>query len=409
MANVVQHVRAVVALNTAQTHTPPGAHDPPLFTPDFLFATVANLFNSLGQQMLLATLPVYVIALGGSRTDAGLVTAAAATTALLVRPFVGYLTDAWRRRPVVLIGCGGYLLSSITYLMATSVPFIGLGRVVNGFALSNYTTAANTYIADIAPPRRRAEAIGFFAATQDLGLITGPAVGFFIVGLLGFHNLFFVSLGMASLALLCSLFARERRAQPTGSRPQWSIRTGIVSSRALPMASIAFCLGLGFGPVNTFVSIFGQSRGIANPGLFFTVQALALLLSRTLAGRLADRRGRGVVMLPGLLAGALGLAVLPLATSLPVFFISAALWGAGFGFAQPASMALLVDRVRSNERGLALSTYFMGFDVGIGLGSAGFGVLSQAFGWEIMWPLAGACVGLGWLGLLASKIQAEVR
>ena len=67
---------------------------------DFLFANVANFFVSLGQQMLIATLPVYIISLGGTPAQAGLVTGAAAVTALLARPVAGYLVDAWRRRPV---------------------------------------------------------------------------------------------------------------------------------------------------------------------------------------------------------------------------------------------------------------------------------------------------------------------
>jgi MFS family permease len=370
-----------------------------MFTPDFGFATVANLFVSLGQQMLLATLPVYVITLGGSRTDAGLVTGAAAVTALLVRPFAGWATDTWRRRPVVLLGCASYSVASAIYLVATTVPMLALGRVAHGFALSNYTTAANTYISDIAPPKRRAEAIGFFAATADIGMITGPAIGFFIANALGFHQLFYASAGMSLLALACSVFARERRARPTGHRPRWTLRRGLIAVDALPVAWMAFCLGLGIGPVNTFLAIYAQSRGMGNPGLFFSVQAAALLLSRTFAGRVADRRGRAYVIVPGTIAAAFGVLLLPLATRPELFLLSAVLWGMGFGCAQPASMALLVDRVHGEERGLALSTYFMGFDIGIGLGAVGLGVVSQAFGWEVMWPLSAGFVLLGLLGL----------
>jgi MFS family permease len=157
-----------------------------------------------------------VITLGGSRTDAGLVTGAAALTALLVRPFAGWATDTWRRRPVVLLGCASYTVASAIYLVATSVPMLALGRVAHGFALSNYTTAANTYISDIAPPKRRADGIGFFAATADIGMISGPAIGFFIANALGFHQLFYASAAMSLLALGCSVFARERRVQSTG-------------------------------------------------------------------------------------------------------------------------------------------------------------------------------------------------
>jgi predicted MFS family arabinose efflux permease len=66
-------------------------------------------------------------------------------------------------------------------------------------------------------------------------------------------------------------------------------------------------------------------------------------------------------------------------------------------------MALLVDRVRGEERGLAVSTCFMDFDIGIGLGTIGLGFVSQAFGWEVMWPTSAACALLGLLGLTARR------
>ena len=110
--------------------------------------------------MLIATLPVYVIALGGSRAEAGFVTAAAAVTALLFRPLSGYLSDAWQRRRVVLLGCVSYIAASVVYLLSGGVAGLALGRAFHGFALSNYTTAANTYVADLAPlgaaPKRSA-------------------------------------------------------------------------------------------------------------------------------------------------------------------------------------------------------------------------------------------------------------
>jgi MFS family permease len=285
---------------------------------------------------------------------------------------------------------------------------LGLGRVAHGFALSNYTTAANTYVADIAPTRRRAEAIGLFAAMADIGMITGPAVGFFIAGAFGFHQLFYASGAMAAVSLVSSLFARERRVRSAVRRAKWTLRSGLIALDALPIAWMAFCLGLGIGPVNTFLSIFATARGLANPGLFFSTQAVALLLSRTFAGRLADRYGRNIVIVPGLISAALGILVLPFASTLPMFLLSAVLWGMGFGCAQPATMALLVDRVRSDERGLALSTYFMGFDIGIGLGAVVLGFISQTFGWEVMWPISATCVLLGLLGLTTKSGDEHV-
>jgi MFS family permease len=354
-------------------------------------------------QMLTATLPIYVVSMGGTAADAGLVTGALAFTAMLLRPLVGWIADAWRRRPLVLLGTACYALASVVYMLAGSIPALVVGRVVHGFGLSNYTTAANAYLADIAPPSRRAEAIGWYAVAMDVGLIVGPAVGFFVATGFGFRTLFYVSASLAAAAFLVSTLARERRRRPPGPRPAWSARTGLVAIDALPVAWTAVCLGMGFGPIGSFISIYATERGIGNPGFYFTVQAIALLASRSFSGRLADRRGRAFVMVPGIVLIALALALLPLASDFPRFVLCAALFGMGFGSTQPATMALVVDRVRPEQRGMAMSTYFLGFDAGISIGSIGFGLIGQAFGFAVMWPTAAAAVLLGLLGIVAAR------
>ena len=374
-----------------------------LITRDFVFSVLANFANSFGMQMLVATLPVYVISMGGSQTDAGLVSGSLAFAALFFRPFVGWLTDAWRRRPLVLIGTSCYGFASVIYMLAGSIPFLLSGRLVHGFGLSCYTTASNAYVADIAPLRRRAEAVGFFTAAQAVGLIIGPVAGFAIIGAIGFHSLFYFSAGLAFTAFLLSLFAREQR-KPSEIQPRpWSLRTGIVTVDALPMAWMALCMGMGFGAISAFISIFAQSRGLRNPGFYFMVQAVALLISRVFAGRLADRHGRAATIAPGFILAALALALLPLARGLPYFAVSASLFGFGFGAAQPATMALLIDRVQPEQRGLATGTYYTGFDAGVTLGSILLGVVSQLWGFNVMWPISAACTLLGLAGFLINR------
>ncbi len=374
-----------------------------LFTSNFVFATLANFVNSFGMQMLVATLPVYVITLGGSRSDAGLVSGALAVTALVFRPLLGWLADGWRRRPLVLIGTSFYGLASIVYLLAGSIPFLVLGRLVHGFGLSCYTTASNAYVADIAPIRRRAEAMGIFAAAMDFGLIMGPVIGFMLVGWIGFRHLFYFTGGLAFTAFFISILPQEHRRPWKIKRQPWSPRTGIVAVDALPIAWMALCMGIGFGSISAFISIFAQSRGVQNPGFYFMVQAVALLVSRVFAGRLADRYGRVVAIIPGVMLMALAIALLPLARGFPNFVISASLFGMGFGSAQPATMALLIDRVRPEQRGLATSTYFSGFDGGISIGAILLGIVSQRWGFGAMWSIAAACTLLSLAGIMVDR------
>ena len=169
------------------------------------------------------------------------------------------------------------------------------------------------------------------------------------------------------------------------------------------MAWIALCLGYAMGSVNFFIAIFAKSRGIENPGFYFTVQAIALLVSRAFSGRLADKYGRGAAIIPGTILISIALATLPLAYDLPHFMISAALFGLGFGAAQPATMALLADYVRPEKQGLGIATYYIGFDVGISFGSISFGMMSQSLGFDLTWWLSAVGALLGLLGLFGVR------
>jgi MFS family permease len=383
--------------------TPVGRVGDRLLTSNFVFATLVNFVNAFSMQMLTATLPVYVLSLGGNQADAGLVSGAIALTAVLFRTSLGWLTDAWRRRPVVLTGIAFQGFGNVVYLLAGSIPLLVLGRLVQGFGLSCYSTASSVYVADIAPLNRRAEAVGLFAAAQAFGLVLGPVIGFILVGWVGFHHLFYFTGGLVVTAFSLSIFTREGRQVREIKRRPWSLRTGIVAVDALPVAWMALCLGIGYGTINAFISIFAQSRGVQNPGFYFMVQAIALLVARTFTGRLADRLGRVIVIIPGVILMAVALAMLPLARGLPYFVVSASLFGIGFGSAQPASLALLIDRIRPEQRGLATGTYFTGFDGGFIIGTILLGVVSEHWGMGVLWSISAACTLLSLAGIAAAR------
>jgi MFS family permease len=301
---------------------------------------------------------------------------------------------------MVLIGTGCYTVANLMYAVFGSLPLLLISRVVHGFGLSNYSTASSAFLADIAPPRRRAEAMGYYSVAMDIGLLGGPALAFFLVKYTGLQRIFFLTAALACVAFLVSVPVREHRAPRIGPPPPWQLKTGIVSKPALPAAWMAFCLGMGVGPVGAFIAIFARQKGVDNPGLYFTIQAIALMLSRTFSGRLSDRRGRVFVIVPGLFGMALGLLLLPFAHTLLQLMLSAAFIGMGFGSSQPATMALAVDFVSPDERGMAVSTYFLGFDTGISAGSFSMGAVATTFGFGVAWVAAAGCVLLGLLGIL---------
>ncbi|HEY9245649.1 MAG TPA: MFS transporter, partial [Candidatus Methanoperedens sp.] len=156
-------------------------------------------------------------------------------------------------------------------------------------------------------------------------------------------------------------------------------------------------IALTYGSIVSFLALFATEKGIDNPGIFFTVYAITLILVRVAGGRLSDIKGRKFVIIPGMIFITIGLWVLSMAGHLMIFLAAAFLYGIGFGLAHPAIMALLVDMVGEEERGAAMGTFTAAFDLGIGTGSIILGVVLQYLGFSAMYILGGLIVLAGTL------------
>jgi predicted MFS family arabinose efflux permease len=95
---------------------------------------------------------------------------------------------------------------------------------------------------------------------------------------------------------------------------------------------------------------------------------------------------------------ALGVAVLAYTSHPLPMYLSAVAWGMGNGAAQPALTAYVVDRIPSEVRGTAMSTFTLGNDIGLGIGATALGLILQASNFTVMFLVA-AAVGLVGLGV----------
>ena len=103
-----------------------------------------------------------------------------------------------------------------------------------------------------------------------------------------------------------------------------------------------------------------------------------------------DRTGPNVVMVPGFVLFAAALALLSVAQSWPVLLASAVLVALGYGQLQSAGQTISVIQVPPARAGMGAATYFLGIDVGMGLGPILAGVLAQWLGVGPMYLLLAA-------------------
>ena len=148
----------------------------------FIFVTVMLDMLSLG--MTMPVLPKLVESFTGDTARAaeifGVFGTAWALMQFFFSPVLGTLSDAYGRRPVVLISSFGLWLDYVLMALAPNLWWLFVGRLISGITAANISTGF-AYISDVTAPEKRAAAFGMLGAAFGLGFILGPALG----GILG--------------------------------------------------------------------------------------------------------------------------------------------------------------------------------------------------------------------------------
>ncbi len=347
-----------------------------ILTRNFVFLCVSTAFFFGSFQMMIPTLPLYIERLSGSRSSVGLIVAVFMLTSIVSRPITARLVDKGYASPMMLSGAANFVVSSLGYLLATSVPALLFLRLFHGLGMSAFTTAGGWVLAEIAPPHRRGEASGYYGLAGNIAMASAPAIGVAVLEATNFSVLFAASATAGLMALVLSYFIKVEKKV----RPPVTTSLLVVSRTSVPPALVLIAMTIPYGAATTFVPIFAHERGIGNIGLFFAANAIASLLCRPVSGRLADVWGRQAVILPGLIMVAAGVGSLALEPGLLGTIAAGAVMGIGAGFTLPGLLALLIDNAPPNERGSASATFYGGFDMGYALGAGVSGVLADAAG-----------------------------
>lgn len=190
----------------------------------FIFITVA--INSMGIGLIMPVMPDLLLSLAGDIGEIGIGEAAAwggwltlsyAAMQFLISPTLGNLSDAYGRRPVLLLSL---FVMGIDYLIMALTPSLALlfvARMMAGAASATYSTA-NAYIADISSPEKRAQNFGLTGAAFGVGFVLGPAIGG-LVGEFGPRMPFYAAAVLTFGNMLFGYFALPESLRPERRRP----------------------------------------------------------------------------------------------------------------------------------------------------------------------------------------------
>ncbi len=365
---------------------PAGPGSGSIWTGNFALLCLASLSLLVCVQVLLPTLPLYVLKIGGTQRDVGFVMGAFTIGATIMRTVAGWLSDRYGRKRVMISGLVMMTAVTVVYRAADNVPFVGAIRSLHGLFYGLAGTSMGAIVADNLPAARMAEGLGYFGLMATLSMGLAPMIGIWLVGGFSYPVLFNVVTSMAIVTLLAALPVRSPRVKIAAhDRPIGETLSNLLEKKALLPSAVMFLLSLVNGSMVYYIALYAADQHIRNIGPFFGVSSLFTIISRPVSGRWADRGHTVAVILIGFLSLFIGMIGIGFSRTLAGFLPAGALVGLGFGFSMPTLQALALRYVAPGRRGAATGTYYASFDLGIGMGAIVWGFVAAAWGYQTMY------------------------
>ena len=350
----------------------------------------ANFSLFFAFYVLTPLLPLYLSEHFGATKDMiGLVLSGYTITALVIRPFSGYMVDSFPRKIVLMVSFGAFAIFFAGYLAASTLLLFTIVRTLHGGPFGTLTTANATVAIDVLPSSRRTEGIGYYGLSNNLAMALAPTIGIYVYQLThSFEFLFWIALIVACAGWLVDATVTLPSKEIVRNKSKLSLdRFFLVRGWLLGLNMVAF--GFSFGVLSNYLAIYGKEvMGITGgTGTYFLLCSIGLIASR-LQGSKALRQGRvtynaGSGMVISLIGYTIFIAFSTLGDSLMYigYYGSALLIGLGNGHMWPAFQNMTINVAHNNQRGTANSTILISWDIGMGLGILLGGVIAEFLGY----------------------------
>jgi MFS family permease len=405
-----------------------------LWNRNYCKVMAANFSLFFAFYVLTPLLPLYLSEHFGATKDViGLVLSGYTITALLFRPFSGYVVDSFSRKTVLMVCFGAFAIFFAGYLAASTLLLFTIIRTLHGGPFGALTVSNSTVAIDVLPSSRRTEGIGYYGLSNNLAMAIAPTIGIFVYKYTqSFELLFWIALIVACAGWLVDATVELEAKEIVKNKSKLSLDRFFLTRGwmlAVNMVAFGFC----FGVLSNYLAIYSKEvLGITGgTGTYFMLCSIGLILSRLQGGkalrqgRLTFNAGSGMVisligytlfiLMPTLnqwsmVNGPLGLRTLATEgtqewSMFLGYYGSALLIGLGNGHMWPAFQNMTINVAKNCQRGTANSTILISWDIGMGLGILLGGIITEFLGYHAaFWTVV--LVNLAGVSLFFMKTKA---
>lgn len=351
----------------------------------FISVFVTNMSLNLAQQMSNSLLAKYADALGAPASQIGMLMSIFALTALLFKVVSAPMMDVYNRKHLVMGAMAIMGVAYVGFALSTSIPSLMVFRMLQGVGNAFGNVCCMALVAQALPKSKFSTGMGYYACAQVVSQAVGPTIGLALADTLGYRVTYFIT---AAVMLASVVVASRIRLQHKRKGKLKITLHRIIAREALLPGVVILLLTMGFTTINSFLIVYAGKQGVGDGiGLFFTVYAITMLLTRPMVGRLTDRFGLVKIAIPAMCFTVLSFFIISSANRLEVFLLAAFINAFGYGACQPALQSLSMKSVPNSRRGSASSTNYIGMDIGTLIGPTLAGYCIDAFGYGTMWQL----------------------
>ena len=357
-----------------------------LWSKSYIVLLLANLCVYLGFYMLVPTLPAYTKQIGGSNFQASLVISVFSISSLIFRLVTGNAVDTLSKKLIGLIGIIIMAISTISYIWVSVIGII-LIRLVQGIGWGMISASLATAISDIVPIKRSGEGMGYYSLTTIIAMSLAPIVAIVIMTKYKFEYITVVSIilfGFGALLLQQTSMLQIAKSKSTNKKQVIDWRN-LFERKALLPSFLCFLLTITLCGIMSYIMLFGKELKMTNIWVYFIGHVSMILITRPLVGKIFDKRGHAIVVLPGAISIISGLIVLSYTNSLTTLVVASLLYGLGYGAVQPSLQAWAVNRSPSDRKGAANGTFLSSMDLSFTIGSLVLSFIAERQSYAVMY------------------------
>jgi len=220
--------------------TPADAQLPRAMRPAVLFVVFTVFIDSLTIGLAMPVIPQLVMELGetdvsGAAFWGGIAGFAFALMQFVFSPILGALSDAYGRRPILMLSLAGLMLDMLLLAVADTIWMFLLARLLAGIFAATFSTAY-AFLSDVTTPEGRTRGFGYVSAAFGAGFIVGPAAGGLLVDV-SLRAPFLFAAALAAANLIFGLFVMRESLTAEHRRAfAWARATTVGALRALQRA-----------------------------------------------------------------------------------------------------------------------------------------------------------------------------